>query len=156
MKAKDCLMKLFTLAIAVVAVAVICTAWPTRRVLAVQDVGNMPPPFGLAQGQTVRLNVLNSGEARGYVINWKFLDSEGGVLARSAEQEIIPTDQFRSFDISADSLETARDHFGRIQMRAVVTLLGGPDTRNLQLSFEVFDNATGQSTILYTNPSNDK
>lgn len=148
--------KLLAVAIAMIALTAIWATWGAGRVRAVMDVEIMPSPFGLARGQTARLTILNSGETLGFVINWKFLDSEGRTLARSPEQEAIPTDQFRSFDISADSLETADDRFGRIQMRAVVTVIGSTDVSNLRVSVEVFDNATGRTSIFCTNPSNDK
>lgn len=155
MKAKDRSTKLLAMATVLVALAMAWAAWGANRVAALGDNEDTPPPFGLAQGQTARLTVFNSGEAGGYIINWKFLDSEGRTLARSPEPEAIPTEQFRSFDISADSLHTTRDRFGRVQLRAVVTALGGPDTKNLRVSLEVFDNTAGRTTVFITNPSND-
>ncbi|HEY3040496.1 MAG TPA: hypothetical protein VGJ66_17285 [Pyrinomonadaceae bacterium] len=128
----------------------------STSVKAVQDPENMPGSFGLARGQTARLNVLNSGEQRGYIIDWKFLDSLGRVVSEGPQPHLIPVDQFKSFDLDADSLAIAGDQFGRIQLRAVVTALGGPDTNNLHVSLEVFDKDTGKTTFVLTNPSNDK
>jgi hypothetical protein len=123
---------------------------------AIEDPENMPESFGLARGQTARLNVLNSGEQRGYLIVWKFLDSTGRVVSEGPQPHLIPVEQIKSFDLSAESLAIPDDQFGRIQLRVVVTALGGPDTDNLHVSVEVFDNDTGKTTFVLTNPSNDK
>ena len=62
---------------------------------------------GLASGQTARLNALNSGEEKGYVIDWKFLDTQGRVLAQSQESVFLPAVQMKSFDLNAADLEGA-------------------------------------------------
>jgi hypothetical protein len=135
---------------------VIWTGWSPGPVKAVEDPECMPPSFGLARGQAARLNIVNTGEERGYIINWKFLDRTGRVVSEGPQPHLIPVDQFKSFDLDADSLAIAGDQFGRIQLRAVVTALGGPDTKNLHVSLEVFDKDTGKTTFVLTNPSNDK
>lgn len=139
-------MKLFVTAIALVTGVAIWSAWGARPAQAIQDSEDFPSPIGITFGQTARLNVLNSGEEKGLVINWKFLDSAGRVLARGPEPHLIPPGQFRSFDVNGDELNALRDRFGRIQILAVVRALGGPDTKNLHTSLEVFDNATGKTT----------
>jgi hypothetical protein len=118
---------------------------------AFQDSEDMPPPFGLTQGQTARLNVLNSSEAGGYAINWKFLDSMGRVVAQSDGRTFIPADQFRSFDVNGDSLDVARDAFGRIQLRVVVTTIGNPNDTQPKVSVEVLDNSSGKTTVFCAN-----
>src|SRR5215813_12861213 len=105
MKIRSIRTKLIVVVIAMVAAAVIWMTSPARHVLAVQDPEYTPSPFGLAPGQTARLSILNSGEARGYIIVWKFLDSTGRVLAQAAERTFIPTDQFRSIDVDGDALD---------------------------------------------------
>ena len=144
--------RLLGIAIALVAAALIWTGWPPSRVLAVQDPESMPPPFGLAQGQTARLNILNSGEERGYIIDWKFLDSAGRVLAEDPQRQIIPPGQFVSIDVDGSGLGTMGDRFGRIQLRGVVTAIGNPDTKNLRISLEVFDNDTGKTSFVIHPP----
>src|SRR4030095_8981201 len=113
---------------------VIWMVWSPGPVKAVQDPESMPPSFGLARGQTAPLNIVNTGEERGYIIDWKFLDSMGRVVPEGPQPHLIPVDQFKSFDLDADSLAIAGDQFGRIQLRAVVTALGGPDANNLHVS----------------------
>ena len=146
MKTRHPRTKLIALVIALAASAAIWAAWGAGRVAAIEDSEEMPPPFGLAMGQTARLNILNSGTESGIIIiGGKFLDSAGRVLVEIKLHPISPG-QFMSFDLDGDSLDVTRDRFGRIQVRAVVTALGGPDTRNLHVSLEVFDNVTGKTT----------
>lgn len=52
------------------------------------------------------------------------------------------------FDVSFDA---GREE-NRIEMRAVVIALGGPDTRNLRTTVETFDAETGRNTIFIGNP----
>jgi hypothetical protein len=151
MKTAKTTIKLFPTVIVLVAVAVIWSAWGAKRARAISDSEMTLSTIGITFGQTARLNVLNGGEVKGYVIDWKFLDSAGRILAQGQEPHLIPAGQFRSFDVNGDELGAERDRFGRIQMRAVVTMLGGPDTRDTTgehcASVEVIDNATGKTTF---------
>lgn len=151
MKTAKTTTKLFATVITLVAAVVIWSAWGARRAQAIRDSEKVLSPIGITFGQTARLSVLNSGEEKGLVIDWKFLDSAGRTLAQGPEPHLIPPGQFRSFDVNGDELGAERDRFGRIQMRAVVTTLGGPDTRDKKgahcVSVEVIDNATGKTTF---------
>jgi hypothetical protein len=144
--------KLRGIAIALVAAAAIWFGWPSSRVLAIEDPENTPAPFGLARGQTARLNILNSGEERGYNIDWKFLDTMGRIVAEGPQPHLVTSRQFLSFDVDGDSLDVMRDRLGRVQLRAVVTAVGNPDTKNLRLSLEVLDNDTGKTSFVITPP----
>ena len=147
MKTRHARMKLVALLIALIALAAIWAGWGAGRVAAIEDSEEMPPPFGLAMGQTARLSILNSSTESGIIIiGGKFLDSAGRTLAQPVGRGLISPGQFMSFDLDGDSLDVTRDRFGRIQLRAVVTALGGPSTRNLDVSLEVFDNVTGKTT----------
>lgn len=151
MKTAKTTTKLFATVLALGAVAAIWSAWGARQTQAIQDSEMILSPIGITFGQTARLNVLNSGEAKGLVINWKLLDSAGRTMAQGPEPQIIPPGQFRSFDVNGDDMSAERDRFGWIQMRAVVTMLGGPDTRDNKgehcVSVEVIDNATGKTSF---------
>jgi len=151
MKTKNTQTKLvaLTFAVVLIALAAIWFGWNTNSVQAVQDSEINSFSFGAAVGQTARLNVLNCGDDQGFIINWKFLDGNGSVLKRSPEPRNIPPGKTISFDVNADELNAPRDRFGRIQMRAVVKGLGGPDTfnRNASVSVEVIENATGKSAL---------
>ncbi len=132
--------------------------WPVSRVKAIGDPADGKYGLGLARGQIARLTVINSGEERGFIINWKFLDSENRALAQSdGAVEMLPG-QMKSFDLDGDALNTARDRFGRIQFRAKVS--GSGQRRDLnhhfQILVEIFDNDTGKTTAtIYSSPESD-
>jgi hypothetical protein len=130
-----------------VALAVILTPGNARRVDALAEDHNQFV-VGLSSGQTARLSALNNGEETGIIIDWKFLDSQGRVLAQSPERQLIAPGQMGSFDLNADELNATRDRFGRIQIRAVAQSVGNQNDNELHVSLEVFDNATGKTTVL--------
>ena len=150
MKTAKTTTKLFATAIALVTVAAIWITSGARQTQAVQGSEDLLPyieQIGIVSGQTARLNVINSGETSGIVINWRFLDNQGRILAQSREPQLIPPGQMRSFDLNADEVNTTMDRFGRVQVIAIIRTLGGPDTKDLHTSLEVFDNATGKTTV---------
>ena len=152
MKTRSTLMKLLAIAVMISALAAVWIAWPARQVHALADSEFGSSALGVARGQSARLNIVNRGETRGIIIDWEFLDAEGNTLDESREPITVSPGQIASFDFFADGHNVPRDSFGRIQLRAVVTALGGPDTkRNLLISVEVFDNATGMTTVFCSN-----
>jgi hypothetical protein len=146
MKTAKTTTKLFVMAIALVTAAAIWFAWGARQAQAIQDSEDFPSPIGIARGQTVRLTALNIGEKAIAGPEYRLLDSTGRTLAETPDGRLIPPGQFRSFDIDPpDPFPGIADNFGRIQVRAVV--IGAPDVKNLRVSLEVFDNATGKTTV---------
>jgi len=114
-----------------------------------------PDPVGIASGQTARLTVLNRGlgrfAERGIVIDWRFLDAAGRVLKQGAECVNIGAGKMMWFDLPY--IELGARPGERVQLRAEVIALGGPDTRvNLGGSVEVIDDASGQTTVVVWNP----
>ena len=118
------------------------------------DVGNGFGMIGIVRGQTARLNMVNLGgpdtRCQAEVM---FLDSEGNTLAEHGI--IIIGGTSASLDLNADALGSP-DTFGRFQIRVMVAL-GGPDTKggevractnNLIPTLEIFNNASGQTTII--------
>ncbi len=148
MKNRSARIKLIATALGLVAFAAILITWEARRVDALAEDHNLFV-VGLSSGQTARLNVFNSGKERGYVINWKFFDSRGRVIAQSPGSVFLPPVQMRSFDLNADDLNVTRDRFGRIQMLAVARAQSNPNEKNFHASLEVFDNATGKTTVFF-------
>ena len=106
MKTRSRRTKLIATALTIAALAAILATWDTRRVDALAE-DHFQFVVGLASGQTARLNALNSGEEKGYVIDWKFLDTQGRVLAQSQESVFLPAVQMKSFDLNAADLEGA-------------------------------------------------
>jgi hypothetical protein len=135
------------------AAAVVWTSLPARQVRAIQDSEDFPPPFGLAQGQTARLTLFNAGEVGIVGPEYRFLNGHGVVLARSTGEIIIPPGQFRYFDFDLPNPPPGTpDLFGRIQLRAEVNTIGNPDEKDLRMSVEVFDNATGKTSFVISPP----
>ena len=71
------------LVVSVIALVAVAAMWlpGERHVMAIQDSEINSFSWGCAPGQTARLTVINSAEERGFIIDWKFLDSEGRTLA---------------------------------------------------------------------------
>ncbi|MCM3902466.1 MAG: hypothetical protein ND866_12230 [Pyrinomonadaceae bacterium] len=141
-----------------VAMVGIWAAWPTGTVKAVGDPADGKYGLGLARGQTARLTVINSGEERGFILDWKFLDGEGNPLAQSDGTVEVSPGQMKSFDLDGNSLGALRDRFGRIQFRAKVAAWGQRRdlNRDFQILVEIFDNDTGKTTAaIYSSPESD-
>ena len=150
MKTAKTTKKLFVTTIALVTTAAIWATLGARRTQAFQSSETFLPyieQVGIAHGQTARINALNTNAVSEFIINWSFLDSQGRILAQSREPQLIPPGQMRSFDLNADEVNATMDRFGRVQVIAIIRTLGGPDTKDLHTSLEVFDNATGKTTV---------
>jgi hypothetical protein len=104
-------------------------------------------PFGIGSNQTVRINVANP-TTTGATIVASIFDASG-VLLRDFGRTTVAPGNITSFDLDGDSLVHVRDRFGRIQMRVVVTQMGGPEPR---VSVEVIDNGSGKTTVFIGNP----
>ena len=143
-------LKLIAIVLVLAAAAIVWTSLPPRQVHAIQDSEDFPPPFGLAQGQTARLTLFNSGDTAIQDPDYRFLNSRGDVLAQSAERIVIRPGQFRSFDFDLPNPPPGIvDFFGRAQVRVAVR---NPDIKNLRVSVEVFDNATGRTSFVISPP----
>jgi len=102
-------------------------------------------PVGITFGQTARLTFANIGEIRGFIINWRFIDADGVIVARSERPLTIPFGKMVSVDLDRDTLGRTDP---RIQIRAEVEAVTPRDPdKNLSTSLEVFDNDTGKTTV---------
>jgi len=131
------------------AAAIVWSSWPARQVQAIQDSEDFPSPFGLAQGQTARLTLFNSGDTAIQDPDYKFLNGHGVILAAFPTETIIPPGQFRYFDFDLPNPPPGTlDFFGRVQLRVVVNPIGNPNDKDLRASVEVFDNTTGKTGFI--------
>jgi len=73
------------IAVAVTSVWAIGTANTAEAVIAIIRQTGM---FSLASGQATTAHVVNTGEERGIIINWRVLDSVGNVLAQSNRRRL--------------------------------------------------------------------
>jgi hypothetical protein len=102
-------------------------------------------PVGITLGQTARLTFANVGEPRGIVVDWRFIDADGVIVARSERPLTIPFGKMVSVDLDRDTLPRTE---ARVQIRIEVEVLtpGNPG-KDLSTSLEVFDNDTGKTTV---------
>ena len=142
-------LRLIAIVLVLAAAAIVWTSLPARQVYAIQDSEDFPSPFGLAQGQTARITLFNSGETAIVGPEYRFLNGHGVILARSTGEILIPPGQFRYFDFDLPNPPPGTvDFFGRIQLRVEVSAIGNPDEKVLHASVEVFDNATGRTGFI--------
>jgi hydroxymethylglutaryl-CoA reductase len=125
---------------------------------------------GIADGQTARLNLLNPGvlaPALGVICTARisFLDADGNLL-KSTEVSVIPG-RSAAFDLRSDA-DLSLAAGDRTQIRATISLpspvgpLGGGVTTTpiaivactLIPTLEVFDTASGRTTVTLTSVTN--
>ena len=136
---------LIALLLAAIALAAIWSERPASGVLAIQDSEDRPSPLGIASGQTLFLNVSNTGSDDPIPVEMMIFDDDGNPLRR-ARQLVLPG-HTQSLTLNRDDIPGRPD--SRVLTRAVVNSLGGPDTRDLVISLEVVDNETQRTMILH-------
>ncbi len=100
-------------------------------------------PVGITAGQTARVTAANIGN-NAIIINWRVTDSNGVVLSRRDRQAIEPGKMI-SLDLNGDNVARAGQ---RIQIRVDV----GSDSKDVVSSLEIFENATGKTTVFLGGP----
>jgi len=106
-------------------------------------------PVDISLGQTARLTFANIGERQGIIINYRFLDSDGLVIAQERALT-VPFGKMISVDLNRDDLGRTEP---RIQIRAEIEILGnGNPSQSLRQTLEVFDNVTGKTTVGFVEP----
>jgi hypothetical protein len=151
MKTRSTGRKLFAMVMALAMLAAIWASWGARSAQAIVVVGGKTGMFGIARGQTARINVVHTGEPDGRPaqVEMLFLDSMSNVVARSGQ---IAADggQSASFDVDANAFIIDGS---RVELRAVVRASGAPHIkRDLRTTIEVFDNDTSKTTFGFTVP----
>jgi hypothetical protein len=101
-------------------------------------------PVGITMDQTARLNLVNVDVANGILINWRFIDANGLTLAQSTVTlplgKIVLVDFQRTAGLGPLYL--------RAEVRAQVEIVtAGVPSESLRRSLEVFNNATGATTV---------
>ena len=107
-------MKLIVMVIAV-AIATIWTIGGASTAEAVIAFIRQTGMFSLAQGQATTAHVVNTGEERGIVIDWRVLDSAGNVLAQS-DRRRLELGQASSFDFGPLGLEEGQRMAIRVEL----------------------------------------
>jgi hypothetical protein len=154
MKTRSTGRKLFAMAMALAMLAAIWAAWGTNQVDAAQADYLTTGMFGVARGQTARINAVclpakqkgaDVGPCR---VEMMFLDSMGNVISRSESRE-LRGGQASFFDIDATAFIIEG---GRVELRAVVKAFG-EGIRQLNFTAEVFDNDTFKTTFFVPSDS---
>lgn len=148
MKTRTTRMKLFAVAIVLAASAAVWAAWGGGRAQALPREryrNYQNGMFGITRGQTARLHVLNHGMPQGLMLEWKFLDSNGDVLAESTEEHGIAQGRALSFDLNRDLLDRAGN---KVDLYVFLTIEG----RSIAVyepgfiaTVEVMNNSTGKT-----------
>lgn len=108
--------------------------------------------FGITQGQTARLNVVNleTGEFVPCIrVELSFIDGDGNTLL----QKVYDVDRGKSAFLDLNGNQFV-GRGGRTQIRAQVRFVGTPDTRddpffrNCLPTLEVIDNVTGRTNFI--------
>lgn len=103
---------------------------------------NATPSVGIIDGQTLRVNFLNTG-ARPFEIIPCIFDGDGAHLKTWERVTLLPG-QTRSFELSR--AEAGRREERSVQVRAGVHV-GRPHLRHLVVSGEVVEDVTGRSDL---------
>jgi hypothetical protein len=121
------------------------------------------PPFGMigiAQGQTARLNLVNTASPDAALLappcraRLRFLDADGNLLTRLAAE--VPAGHSRFLDFSPASIPT--NTVGdvvlplRAEIRPAVNFQDDEFAPPCRVTLEIFNNATGRTTVLYAPP----
>jgi hypothetical protein len=114
------------------------------------DSGETPLiPFGISDGQTLRVVAVNLGTNQTVNVAVKFLDSDGSLLFQKPSIA-IPSGKMSSFDYPRPSTngETAR-----IQIRPVAVTSEHFSKGCIHLTVEIFNDEDGKTTVLWDGPS---
>jgi ABC-type taurine transport system substrate-binding protein len=126
-----------------VAIAIIWTIGGASTAEAVIAIIRQTGMFSLTQGQATSAHVVNTGEERGIVINWRVFDSAGNVLAQSGPQR-VELGQASSFDFGPLALAEGQ------RMAIRVELMVEGDSRNhpgFIATQEVFNVGDGKTAV---------
>ena len=103
--------------------------------------------FGLARGETARLNVVNVALADVCVVQLQFLQPDGTVIKESGTKTLSPGESV-TLDVARKTQATGSL---RKQMRAVVRQINLNTSASCITTLEIFNSSTGQSEVLVGN-----
>jgi len=119
------------------------------------------PPFGMvgiAQGQTARLNVVNTGSPAAFAppcrAHLRFFDANGRVLASLRADVEAGQATFLDFTPNFVPTNTVGDVAppGRAEIRPALHAIDGEYAPPCRTSVEIFDNATGRTSVFVPPP----
>lgn len=144
MKTRSTQMSLITIAIAVAMLVAIWTSWGANGAEAVIAIIRTTGLFSLTQGQATSAHVVNTGEERGIIVDYRVLDSAGNILARS-EPQSLEMGQSSSFEFGPEPhlLEGQR-----MAIRLELTIEGASRNKpGFVATQEVYNTGDGKTTV---------
>jgi ABC-type taurine transport system substrate-binding protein len=136
-------MKRIAMVIAV-AIATIWTVGGASNAEAVIAIIRQTGMFSLTQGQATTAHVVNTGEERGIIIDWRVLDSMGNVLAQS-DRRRVELGQASSFDFGPLGLAEGQ----RMAIRVELMVEGASRNHPGFIATQEVYNTGGGKTIVF-------
>jgi hypothetical protein len=131
---------------AVIAVVAMIAAWGASRAQAIRSNEFNFSPISLTRGQSLQINIANTGGKKAIPIEMMIHNRDGKSMAEFSEN-VLPG-QTSKMSLNADDIAVQDEEY-RPVARVAIRALGGPDTRNLVFSLEVVDNETRKTVILH-------
>jgi hypothetical protein len=101
--------------------------------------------FSLAPGQATTAHVVNTGEERGIVIDWRVLDSVGNTLAQS-ERQMVALGQAASFNFIPNDGDIPEGQ--RLAIRVALTVEAADRNKpGFIATQEVYNVGDGKTTV---------
>ena len=144
MKTRNTTIKRIAMVIAV-AIATIWTIGAASTAEAVIAIIRQTGMFSLAQGQITTAHVVNTGEERGIIIDFRVLDSAGNVLAQSGRQR-VELGQASSFDFGPLDLAEGQRMAIRVELMVEGASRNKPGFIATQ---EVYNTYGGSNTTVF-------
>ena len=105
-------------------------------------------PFGITDGQTLRVVALNVASNRTAKLSVKFLDTDGNLISQTTAIS-VSSGKIVTFDFPRASFN---NEGGRIQLRPVAVLGDRSSMGIVHVSVEVFNEDDGKTTVLWDGP----
>ena len=149
MKTRNTTTKLITAAIALSAMAAIWAAWGANQMVTKaapkdgQTVSYGTGVYSLARGQATSAHVVNTGEERGIIVNFRVIDSAGTVHVES-DRRRVELGQASSFDFGPFALAEGQ----RMPIRFELMVEGGSKNKpGFIATQEVYNIGDGKTTV---------
>jgi hypothetical protein len=125
------------------AIAIIWTTGSASTAEAVIAIIRQTGMFSLTEGQATTAHVVNTGEERGIIIDWRVLDNVGNVLAQS-DRRRVELGQASSFDFGTLGLGEGRRMAIRVELAVEGSSRNHPSYIATQ---EIYDVGGGKTTV---------
>jgi hypothetical protein len=143
MKIRDRSTKLISIVLFVATLTTLWTIWGANRAEAVIAIIRQTGVFSLTQGQVTSAHVVNTGEERGMIINYRVFDSAGNVLAQS-DRRRVELGQASSFDFGPLDLAEGQRMAILLELRVEGASSNKPGFVATQ---EVYNTVSGKTTV---------